>query len=365
MYRVVYSLIGVGLMFLMIQNLFANNIEERQSIIDIVDTSGICGDTVSLPILINNSNKMIKALGFKIKYDPESLLYVGYTKNRLADQFMYFDISNKSIGTIVVGAAGNDGFYTNTSETLAEIQFELKSTPDATKISIVDLTDDIRDWSTSGANIQSYTQEGVIDILSDIDTCQGSINIPIHIISSPESIKYFEFDIHYEPDILEYMRFQIGNIVEISGSIDVTQISNNIVRVEYSNSSDIIPNGFTGEVLSIQFETSNNCKLTKLSFDNFKGDLVQYKPLHGYFYPYDKKKCNGDIDRSGRVTSLDALKAFSKAMGKCPVINDELCKDVCCDVNNDNDCTAGDALCIFKYFMEQPSCLDKHYSYKE
>ncbi len=68
--------------------------------------------------------------------------------------------------------------------------------------------------------------------------------------------------------------------------------------------------------------------------------------------------CDCDINDDDEIMPVDALCAFQKYLGICP-IDCGACDEVCCDVNADGECTPADVLEIFKEYLGMESVCNE------
>lgn len=105
----------------------------------------------------------------------------------------------------------------------------------------------------------------------------------VSVKNTPNSVQSFGFEVHYDPQILEYIRYEKGKIAEGYKFFDCVQIKPGLLRCGgFTDRVKNIPAGQSGEVVNLYFQKLN-CRNTILSLQNLVDDLKGWKVADGRF----------------------------------------------------------------------------------
>jgi len=130
-------------------------VEDESGQIDVAGGIGASGGLVTIPVRINNAPNDVSSFGFELVYDPAMLIYKGFERGALTEDFDYFDAQIVSDGIIRCGGAQNKDIHNGASGSILFVEFEIIQADPATKLSLRELKDDIANWTTSSGCFQS------------------------------------------------------------------------------------------------------------------------------------------------------------------------------------------------------------------
>ncbi|MEW6382033.1 MAG: MopE-related protein [bacterium] len=191
----------------------------------------------------------------------------------------------------------------------------------------------------------------------DIEGAQGSmgdeITVPVRIHSAPSAVYSFGFDVTYDPDILEFLSWERGDLVKSFKMFEVNTVVPGRQRIGGLDTGSGMPKGASGYLVKLKFKVKGGQeqKCYPLTVDKLIDGFANFSSTGGCCC-VKINNCNGDLNHDGNVSPLDALIVF-----KC-FLKLDTCPD-CVDVNRDGSVTPLDALCLFKKYLGQPSCFDK------
>ena len=117
--------------------------------IDIVSTDGKYGETVSIPVRIQDAPNAVNNLTFEVVFDTSMLTYKSVSKGKLTDDFTSFQVSEVSPGVIRAGGSVN-GIEAGASDDLLYLEFDVATTESGTsELELRNLKDDIRSWTAT------------------------------------------------------------------------------------------------------------------------------------------------------------------------------------------------------------------------
>ncbi|MGA1870463.1 MAG: Kazal-type serine protease inhibitor domain-containing protein [bacterium] len=192
--------------------------------------------------------------------------------------------------------------------------------------------------------------DGELDIPGSRGERGKEILIPIMVQSSPDPVYSFGIEVAYDPEVLEYVNFELGELTTSFDMVDVNPIAINRVKIGGFANENVIPQGSSGSLILLRFlildGEENRCY--PLTLEKLKDDLSHFSSTGGCFCIHS---CEGDLNGDGSITPGDALIAFQCYLeqGSCP-------NGV--DVDKNGDVTPADALCLFRKYLELPSCVD-------
>lgn len=213
-------------------------------------------------------------------------------------------------------------------------------------------------FAEAEATVSSEVDDGAIDILPGRGNNGDRVTIPVQIQNAPNAVGSLGFEVVFDPAVFAYNWHTRGDLVTHFDFFDVNQIEPGLLRIGgFEAGADILPAGASGILVELTFDVV--CEVCISSFlepQELKDDIAPWNVSGGCFLACCG--CDGDVNRDGEITPIDALCSFEKYLLICPTTCGIACEDVCCDVNQDDECTPADALCIFRKYLMQPSCLD-------
>jgi hypothetical protein len=124
--------------------------EDNTGSIDIAGSKARYGETVTVPVKIQNAPNEVSAFGFDIMYDPEILTYKDSTKGTLVQDFDYFEVYLISDGLLRCGGFTDDNAIVRAgSGNLVCLNFDVAEDAAKSKIELKALEDDISTWTAS------------------------------------------------------------------------------------------------------------------------------------------------------------------------------------------------------------------------
>ena len=122
--------------------------------IKVGDVSGVTGDTIKVPILIEQNSIPIDAFGFKFDYCSEKLSFIGVEAATLTSDFEFLDAQENTAGTVNVGGFDPTAIPENSSGTLLYLKLVVEQCIEGESciLYMKNLTDDI-----AGVNICAGT----------------------------------------------------------------------------------------------------------------------------------------------------------------------------------------------------------------
>ncbi|NOZ61972.1 MAG: S8 family serine peptidase [Calditrichaeota bacterium] len=113
--------------------------------IKVGDVSGVAGDTLLVPILIEQNPDSIDAFGFKFHYCSEKLSYLGVQAGNLTTDFDYLDGKENAPGVVNIGGFDPVPIDTNSSGTLVFVKLLVNQCGEGETcvLNLTFLTDDI------------------------------------------------------------------------------------------------------------------------------------------------------------------------------------------------------------------------------
>jgi len=129
--------------------------EDESGTLNIVETSGVSGNQVTVTVEINSAPNVIDAMGFEVVYNPNCLEYVGYTRGDCVVNWSFVDVTNPAPGVLRFGGFTTvDPVLAGESCDVVKLTFlittpELDDPQEAVKLDLQALVDDISGWSTS------------------------------------------------------------------------------------------------------------------------------------------------------------------------------------------------------------------------
>jgi hypothetical protein len=120
--------------------------------IEIGDSAGGCGKTLSVPVKIKNAPNEVKALGFDVTYDSAILTYTGFSKGSLTQNFGDplgdFDVNLVAPGVLRCGGYRSvNGIAADASGSVVFLKFKIAADCDESELQLANLEDDINGWS--------------------------------------------------------------------------------------------------------------------------------------------------------------------------------------------------------------------------
>ena len=180
-------------------------IEDTTGQIDIAPSKARYGETVNVPVKINNAPNEVSAFGFDITYDPKILTYKDFTKGTLIENFDYFDVYLISDGLLRCGGFTDDNAIAKDgSGNLVCLNFDVAENAAKSKVELTALEDDISTWTASSGCFSpgctgDINQDGKItpqDALCAFEKymgiCPTSCNIPCADVCA---------DVNYDNDV--------------------------------------------------------------------------------------------------------------------------------------------------------------------
>jgi hypothetical protein len=130
---------------------------------------------------------------------------------------------------------------------------------------------------------------GVLDIEGIEGKIGEEILIPVRIQFAPQVIGSLGFEVTYDPDILEYLSSQQGNLVASFTMFNVNPSGSGRLRAGGFSTGDGIPQGASGCVVLLKFKVKGGMEgeCYPLELENLKDDLAGASPSQGCF-------CGGD-----------------------------------------------------------------------
>ena len=99
------------------------------------------------------------------------------------------------------------------------------------------------------------------------------VSFKVSINMAPNAVQSFGFDLHFDPEILEYSDYNRGEIMEEYDFMDCVQIKPGVLRCGgFDNGEHCILAGQTGVMVVLYFHKIN-CKNTLLSLKDLTDDL--------------------------------------------------------------------------------------------
>ena len=129
-------------------------VEDDSGQINIPGGFGINGALIRIPVRMNYAPNSVSSFGFEIMFDPEMLAYKSFEKGSLVEDFDYFNANLVESNIIRCGGAKNNGILRASSGSILFLEFEVKKAEPVTQIKIQSLTDDIKNWTSSGGCFQ-------------------------------------------------------------------------------------------------------------------------------------------------------------------------------------------------------------------
>ena len=128
--------------------------EDDTGELDIPGSCGAAGDTLTVPVRIQDAPNTVVSLGFDITFDTDILQFVGADfSGTLLEGFDFKDVGNPSPGRLRVGGfeAGQDTIATGASGDVVNLIFTLTCEDcTGTQLELSELKDDIATWSATG-----------------------------------------------------------------------------------------------------------------------------------------------------------------------------------------------------------------------
>jgi PKD repeat protein len=157
-------------------------VEDSSGQLDVAGGIGATGGLVKIPVRINDAPNDVSAFGFEIIYDPEMLAFKSFEKGALAEDLDFFNAQLIEDGLLRCGGVKNKGILKGASGSIVLVQFEIKQTEPATKLSLKGLTDDMTNWTTSSGCFQSgcngdINADGEITPMDALNTFEKYLSI--------------------------------------------------------------------------------------------------------------------------------------------------------------------------------------------
>ncbi|MEW5802863.1 MAG: cohesin domain-containing protein, partial [bacterium] len=126
---------------------------------------------------------------------------------------------------------------------------------------------------------------GALDIEDAQGMTQDEVKIPVRIQTAPGSVYAIGFEVIYNPDVLEYLGFERGNLVTSFTMVDVNPDGSDRVRVGGMTIGNGIPQGATGYVVWLKFKVTGDIEsgCTPVLLENLTDDLAQFSQTGGCF----------------------------------------------------------------------------------
>ncbi|OQX83553.1 hypothetical protein B6D60_10335 [candidate division KSB1 bacterium 4484_87] len=109
------------------------------------EVSGVAGDTIEVPIFIEQNSDSIDAFGFKFHYCNDKLAYLGVKRDELTYEFDFLDGHENTPGVVNIGGFDPVAIDTNSSGTLLRVILlvEQCGEGESYQLNLSNLTDDI------------------------------------------------------------------------------------------------------------------------------------------------------------------------------------------------------------------------------
>ncbi|UCG11920.1 MAG: hypothetical protein JSU72_15585 [Deltaproteobacteria bacterium] len=208
------------------------------------------------------------------------------------------------------------------------------------------------------ATVKQEDNTGSLDIPGKVAPPGGTVTIPVRIQDAPEKVSALGFDVLFDPKVLTFEgAYFTGTLLDDFDHKDVIELADGRLRVAGFTTSNAIAMGTTGNVVYLTFGANyQECTASTLDLADLVDHIAGWSASGGHLL--GGCGCDGDVNRDGSITPLDALSAFEKYLSICPTTSGIPCEEVCCDVTGEKECTPLDALCMFKKYLELPGCLD-------
>lgn len=324
------------------------------------------GQTIQIPVNINQAPNEVDAMGLHVIYDPNVLQYTGtHSRGPLVENWSFFDVSNPEAGRLTIGGfTVTDPIQTGAGGTVVILEF-LVVCPDCqmgefSQVYATNLIDDIATWGTCpGGLLLTICVEGEGLAIADSRASAGRIvSIPVTVQQALNEVDALGLDVHYDPQVLRFTGgFSRGDLVMNWNFIDASELEPGIVRVGAFTVTDTILAGEEGVVVELEFEVicaqCGTGTTSEIFVTELVDDIATWPACPGTF-TVGCPSC-GDVDLSNGITPTDALLAFRHFL---EFIRLEDCELEQADVDGDGEVTSGDALEIFKEFFHLPNVID-------
>ena len=101
--------------------------------------------------------------------------------------------------------------------------------------------------------------------------------------NAPNSVQSFGFDVHFDPKIFEFSRYERGKMLEKYKFFDCAQLEPGVVRCGgFTAGTDKISAGQSGEMVFLYFKKIS-CQNSVLSMKGLVDDFKGWEPENGRF----------------------------------------------------------------------------------
>jgi hypothetical protein len=101
--------------------------------------------------------------------------------------------------------------------------------------------------------------------------------------NTPNSVQSFGFDVHFDPKVFEFSRYERGKMVEKYKFFDCAQLEPGVVRCGgFTAGTDKISAGQSGEMACLYFKKIN-CQNSSLSLEKLVDDFKGWETGEGRF----------------------------------------------------------------------------------
>jgi len=136
-------------------------------------------------------------------------------------------------------------------------------------------------WAFAFTLPSGYGQD--LDVNNQRGFLRDMVVFKIFMRKAPHDVKSFGFDVRYDPSILEYTRYERGNMTEEFDFFDCVQGEPGKIRCGgFHKDAGAIPIGQRGEVVVLYFKKID-CRNTSLGLEGLVDDMDNWTTGEGRF----------------------------------------------------------------------------------
>ncbi len=212
----------------------------------------------------------------------------------------------------------------------------------------------------AAVTVLAEDDSGALDIMAERGSAGDTVIIKIQIQNAPNEVASLGVDIGFDQNVLEYSSADFaGTLMEAWSFKGVSNPYPGLLRLGGFTVEGAIAPGASGILVKLTFTVNpdlTECVSSFLELEELKDDIREWSASGSCFLA--ECGCDGDVNRDGEITPMDALCAFEAYLLIDPTSCGIPIDEVCGDVNRDGEITPADALCIFQKYLLLPSCLD-------